>query len=58
MFALSKVIQGKIVKRPSAQCKTPYVADVSIEGEEKNGSHPPHWVAAVFVIKMQLFSWR
>lgn len=34
MFALTQVIQGKILKRPSTQCKTPYVADVSIQGEE------------------------
>lgn len=40
MFALTKVIQGKIVKRPSAQCKTPYVADVLIEGE-KEMAHTP-----------------
>ena len=31
IYSLGNVVQGTVVKRPSAHCKTPYVADVMLE---------------------------
>lgn len=31
LFNIGKLIKGEVVKRPSAKCKTPYVADVILE---------------------------
>ena len=36
MYQLTQLTYGKIIKRPSASCKTPYVADVTINGEESS----------------------
>ena len=34
MYQLTQLTYGKIIKRPSASCKTPYVADVTINDED------------------------
>lgn len=36
MYQLTQLTYGKIIKRPSASCKTPYVADVTINGQESS----------------------
>ena len=34
MYQLTQLTYGKIIKRPSASCKTPYVADGTINDED------------------------
>tara|TARA_B100000035_G_scaffold66809_3_gene54578 strand:+ start:5525 stop:6358 length:834 start_codon:yes stop_codon:yes gene_type:complete len=42
MYELPELVQGIIVKRPSANCKTPYVADVFVEeNDETVMAHTP-----------------
>ena len=31
LMAIDNLVKGKVIKRPSASCKTPYVADVELE---------------------------
>jgi DNA-binding sugar fermentation-stimulating protein len=40
IFKLNELVEGKIIKRPSAQIKSPYVADVSIN-ENQYLAHTP-----------------
>ena len=39
LFDIGEIIEGKVVKRPSKHCKTPYVADVTIDGKDEFMAH-------------------
>lgn len=41
VYQIENIIQGSIIKRPSAFCKTPYVADVLLENQEQIFGHSP-----------------
>lgn len=41
LFQINDICQGVITKRPSAHCKTPYVADVSLENSSSILGHSP-----------------
>lgn len=41
LFQLEEISYGKIIKRPSSICKTPYVADVLLETNESILGHTP-----------------
>jgi len=41
MYKLENIQRATIVKRPSAYCKTPYVADIITEEDEKTMGHTP-----------------
>ncbi len=36
LLTIENLIDGLVIKRPSATCKTPYVADVKIEDKDEN----------------------
>ena len=36
LFQLDDLVRGKVVKRPSKTCKSPYVADVIVDSEKEN----------------------
>ena len=40
LLTLPDLVEGKVEKRPSKTCKTPYVADVQYEGKEYMGYTP------------------
>ena len=41
LFQINDICEGVITKRPSAHCKTPYVADVSLENSSSILGHSP-----------------
>jgi DNA-binding sugar fermentation-stimulating protein len=41
LFKINNICEGVIIKRPSAHCKTPYVADVSLENSSSILGHSP-----------------
>ena len=53
IYKLENIQRATIVKRPSAYCKTPYVADIITEDEKKTMGHTQRWVVVVYVIKMR-----
>ena len=40
LYQIKNPVEGTVLKRPSAYCKTPYVADVQIENEDILGHSP------------------
>lgn len=40
LYQITNPVEGTVLKRPSAYCKTPYVADVQIENEDILGHSP------------------
>ena len=36
LFTINNIIEGTVIKRPSAHCKSPYVADVLINSDNEN----------------------
>ena len=54
VYQIENIIQGTIIKRPSAFCKTPYVADVLLENQDQIYGHSPSLVAVDLLIKKQL----
>eukprot|EP01026_Neomeris_dumetosa_P059857 TRINITY_DN56091_c0_g2_i1.p1 TRINITY_DN56091_c0_g2~~TRINITY_DN56091_c0_g2_i1.p1 ORF type:complete len:353 (+),score=29.80 TRINITY_DN56091_c0_g2_i1:1-1059(+) len=41
LMQLGQLVKGKVIKRPSAQIRTPYVADVQIDNKEIVMAHTP-----------------
>lgn len=41
LFQINDICEGVITKRPSAHCKTPYVADISLENSSSILGHSP-----------------
>jgi len=39
LFDIGEITEAKVVKRPSQHCKTPYVADVTIDGTSEFMAH-------------------
>ena len=69
LFSLNEVTRGLITSRPSKTCKTPYVADIVIDGDDTTeelchspslgccGEKAATWGASCIVFHVGIATW-